>query len=153
TFAPIPRAYFAEVPQLASPREKIRALLDAGMQRVLMLRFNAALAAMTAEDFVARVLVERLATRAVWIGEGFRFGDGGKGDLARLQQVGLEEFFTADAVASVLEGGERISSSRIRKLLAAGEFEPAAELLGRPFSIGGHVMRGQQLGRKLGCPT
>ena len=153
SFAPIPRAYFAEVPQLTSPREKIRALLDAGMERVLLLRFNAALAAMTAEDFIARVLVDRLRAREVWIGEGFRFGHERKGDLALLQQLGLEDFFTAEAVPSVLEGGERISSSRIRALLAAGEFEQAGELLGRPFSISGHVVHGAQLGRKLGYPT
>jgi riboflavin kinase/FMN adenylyltransferase len=153
TFAPIPRAYFAEVPQLNSPREKIRALIDAGMQRVLLLRFNAALARLSAEDFIARVLVERLAAREVWIGEGFHFGHERKGDLALLQQLGIEEWFTAEAVPPFVVDGERVSSSRIRKLLAAGEFEQAAELLGRPFSIGGHVVRGQQLGRKLGYPT
>src|SRR5262249_30669113 len=128
-------------------------LLDAGMQRVLLLRFNAALAATSAEDFVARVMVERMRVREVWIGEGFHFGHERKGDLALLQQLGLEEFFTAEAVAAVAEGGERIASSRIRSLLASGEFEPAAELLGRPFAIGGHVVYGAQLGRKLGYPT
>jgi riboflavin kinase/FMN adenylyltransferase len=153
SFSPIPRAYFAEVPQLTSPREKIKALIDAGMERVLLLRFNAALAAMTAQDFVARVLVDRLAAREVWIGEGFQFGHQRKGDLALLQQIGIEDWFTADAVPAFVVGGERVSSSRIRALLAAGEFESAAELLGRGFSIGGHVVRGQQLGRKLGYPT
>ncbi len=153
SFAPIPRAYFAEVPQLTSPREKICALGAAGMDGVLLLRFNAALAAMTAEDFIARVLVERLRAREVWIGDGFRFGHDRKGDLALLQQLGLEEFFTAEPVPPVIEGGDRISSSRIRSLLAAGEFEQAADLLGRPYSIGGHVVRGAQLGRKLGYPT
>ena len=68
TFAPIPRAYFAPTPQLSSAREKIRALCDAGMERVLLLRFNAAMAATTAEDFIMRVLVERLAAREVLIG-------------------------------------------------------------------------------------
>ena len=153
TFAPIPRAYFAEIPQLSSPREKIQALIGAGMQRVLLLRFNAAMAATTAEDFIARVLVERLAAREVWIGEGFHFGHARKGDLALLQQLGAEEWFSADAVAPFLVGNERVSSTRIRAALAAGEFEIAAELLGRPFSIGGPVVRGQQLGRKLGYPT
>ena len=153
SFAPIPRTYFAEVPQLSSPREKIKALIDAGMERVLLLRFNAALAAMTAEEFIARVLVERLAAREVWIGEGFRFGHQRKGDLALLQQVGIEDWFTAGVVPPLLAGGERVSSSRIRAFLAAGEFELAAELLGRGFAIGGHVVRGQQLGRKLGYPT
>jgi riboflavin kinase/FMN adenylyltransferase len=153
SFAPIPRAYFAEVPQLTSPREKLRALLAAGMERVLLLRFNAALAAMTAEDFIARVLAERVAAREVWVGEGFRFGHERKGDLALLQQIGIDDWFTAESAPPFLVNGERVSSSRIRSLLAAGEFEAAAELLGRAFSIGGHVVRGQQLGRTLGYPT
>jgi riboflavin kinase/FMN adenylyltransferase len=153
SFWPIPRAYFAEVPQLSSPRDKIKALIDAGMERVLLLRFNGALAAMTAEDFIARVLVERLAAREIWIGEGFQFGHQRKGDLALLQRVGIEDWFTADAVPPFVVGDERVSSSRVRALLSAGEFELAAELLGRAFSIGGHVVRGQQLGRKLGYPT
>jgi len=153
SFAPIPRAYFAEVPQLTSPREKIKALIDAGMQRVLLLRFNAQLADMTAEDFIARVLVDRLATREVWVGDGFKFGHGRKGDLTMLQELGVEEWFTADVVAPFVVDGERVSSSRIRTLLAAGEFDAVETLLGRRFSIGGHVVHGQQLGRKLGYPT
>jgi riboflavin kinase/FMN adenylyltransferase len=119
----------------------------------LLLRFNASMAAMAAEDFIAQVLVERLAAREVWVGEGFHFGHGRKGDLALLQQVGIEDWFTAEAVPALMVDGERVSSSRIRALLAAGEFESAATLLGRSFSIGGHVVHGQQLGRKLGYPT
>jgi riboflavin kinase/FMN adenylyltransferase len=153
TFAPIPRAYFAEAPQLTSPREKIRLLLDAGMERVLLLRFNAKMAAMSAEDFIANILVERLRAREVWVGEGFHFGHERKGTLAMLQEVGIEEFFTAGAVEPVTAGETRVSSSRIRKLLAAADFDAAADLLGRRFLIGGHVVRGQQLGRKLGWPT
>jgi len=153
SFSPIPRAYFAELPQLTSPREKIRALIASGMERVLLLRFNASMAAMSAEDFIASVLVERLAAREVWVGEGFHFGHGRKGDLALLQQVGVDDWFTAEAVPAFVVDGERVSSSRIRGLLAAGEFESAATLLGRSFSIGGHVVYGQQLGRKLGYPT
>jgi riboflavin kinase/FMN adenylyltransferase len=153
SFAPIPRAYFAEAPQLTSPREKIRALIATGMERVLLLRFNAAMAGMTAEDFIASVLVARLAAREVWIGEGFHFGHERQGDLTLLQRVGVEDWFSADSVPPFVVNGERVSSSRIRSLLAAGEFESAAELLGRAFSIGGHVVHGQQLGRKLGYPT
>jgi len=97
--------------------------------------------------------VERLASREVWIGEGFQFGHQRKGDLTLLQQVGVEDWFTAGVVPPLVADGERISSSRIRAFLAAGEFELAADLLGRGFAIGGHVVRGQQLGRKLGYPT
>ena len=153
TFAPIPRTYFAKAPQLSSAREKIAALVDAGMERVLLLRFNAALAAMAAQDFITRVLVERLRAREVWIGEGFHFGHERRGDLALLQQLGVEEWFTASAVEPVLVDGERVSSSRIRALLEAGDLDRAEQMLGRRFAIGGHVVHGQQLGRKLGWPT
>jgi riboflavin kinase / FMN adenylyltransferase len=153
TFAPIPRAYFAEVPELTSVREKVQALIAAGMQRVLLLKFDAKMAMTSAGDFVSRVLVERLAAREVWVGEGFRFGHERKGDLALLQELGIEEWFTAATVPPFIVDGERVSSSRIRSALADGEFEAAGDLLGRQFSIGGHVVHGQQLGRKLGYPT
>jgi len=154
SFAPIPRVYFSRaVPQLTTPREKIAALLAAGMERVLLLRFNAALAATSAEDFVLRVLVQRLQAREVWVGEGFRFGHARAGDLALLQRLGAAHGFGADVVPPFAIDGERVSSSRIRALLAAGDFDAAARLLGRRFSIDGHVVRGQQLGRKLGYPT
>ena len=154
SFAPIPRVFFSRaVAQLTTPREKIAGLLGAGIERVLLLRFNAALASMSAEDFVARVLLERLRTREVWVGEGFRFGHARSGDLALLQRLGAAQGFRADVVPPFEMDGGRVSSSRIRALLAAGDFDGAARLLGRRFSIGGHVVRGQQLGRKLGYPT
>jgi riboflavin kinase/FMN adenylyltransferase len=156
SFEPIPRAFFARgsiVPQLTSAREKIAALIDAGMRRVLLLRFNAALAAMSAEEFVAQVLVARLGAREVWVGEGFRFGHARLGDVGVLQQLGQSQGFDAGVVAPFVLGGERVSSSRIRAQLTAGDFDGAARLLGRRFMIGGHVVRGQQLGRKLGYPT
>ena len=156
SFAPIPRVYFARgaaVPQLTSTREKIAALLAAGMDTVLLLRFNAALAAMSAQDFVQRVLVDRLTAREVWVGEEFRFGHARQGDLALLRELGSRHGFSADAVAHVEVQGERISSSAIRVALAAGEFEHAARAGARRFTMGGHVVRGLQLGRKLGYPT
>jgi riboflavin kinase/FMN adenylyltransferase len=156
SFAPIPRVFFGAgraVPQLMSVREKIAALRDAGMCRVLLLRFDAKLAAMSAADFVARVLAARVGAREVWVGEGFRFGHCREGDLATLQREGAAHGMRADRVAPIAIDGERVSSSRIRALLAAGEFDAAARLLGRRFAIGGHVVRGAQLGRKLGYPT
>ena len=156
SFEPIPRAFFArgaQVAQLTSAREKVAALIAAGMQRVLLLRFNAALAAKSAEDFVAQVLVARLGAREVWVGEGFRFGHARRGDVDLLRQLGQAQGFDADVVPPFESGGERVSSSRIRSLLSAGDFDGAARLLGRRFMIGGHVVRGQQLGRKLGYPT
>ncbi|MBU6198040.1 MAG: bifunctional riboflavin kinase/FAD synthetase [Xanthomonadaceae bacterium] len=156
SFAPIPRVYFAggaAVPQLSSVREKILALRDAGMSRVLLLRFDARLAAMSAADFIARVLVKRIGAREVWVGEGFRFGHGRAGDLAMLRREGAAHGLHAETIEAFVIDGERTSSSRIRALLAAGDFDAAACLLGRRFAIGGHVVRGAQLGRKLGYPT
>ena len=156
SFAPIPRTFFARgigVPQLTSAREKIAAIFDAGVQRVLLLRFDAALAAMSAEEFVARVLVARLGAREVWVGEGFRFGHARLGDVNLLRRLGQASGFVADEVPPLELDGARVSSSRIRALLAAGDFNAAARLLGRRFRIDGHVVRGQQLGRKLGYPT
>ena len=156
SFAPIPRVFFMRgtpVPQLGSVREKIAALLAAGMQRVLLLRFNAALAAMRAEDFVVRVLIARLNVRDVWVGEGFRFGHNRQGDIDLLRRLGRQHGFEVEVAPTVTLDGERVSSSRLRELLAAGDFDAAARLLGRRFTIGGHVVRGAQLGRKLGYPT
>lgn len=154
TFAPIPRAYFgAGVAQLTSAREKVDLLLKAGVERVLLLRFDARLSAMSADDFVSRIVVHRLAAKQVWVGEGFRFGRGRAGDLAMLQRIGTEIGFEANAVEPFVIDGERVSSSRVRAALAASDFAGAANLLGRNFAIGGHVVRGQQLGRKLGYPT
>jgi riboflavin kinase/FMN adenylyltransferase len=87
------------------------------------------------------------------VGEGFRFGHARAGDLALLQRLGQVHGFRAEVAPIFALDGERVSSSRIRALLAAGDFDAAARLLGRRFAIGGHVVRGQQLGRKLRFPT
>jgi riboflavin kinase/FMN adenylyltransferase len=154
TFAPIPRTYFGTgVAQLTSPREKVELMFEAGIECVLLLRFDARLAAMRAEEFVSQIVVRRLAAKEVWVGEGFRFGHARAGDLAMLQRIGNENGFQASAVEPFFVDGERVSSSRIRALLAASDFTATVRLLGRNFAIGGHVVHGQQLGRKLGYPT
>lgn len=155
SFEPLPRAFFArhELPRLASRREKIEGLLDAGMQRVLMLRFNEALAAMSAEDFVRQVLVKRLAVREIHVGAGFHFGHKRQGDFALLERMGGELGFQAVKMPPVQIDGERVSSSVIRTCLGEGRFDDAATLLGWPFAISGRVAHGNKLGRKLGYPT
>ena len=156
SFEPIPREFFARgapVPRLASAREKIERIGDAGIERLLLLRFDATLAAMQAEDFVARVLLARCGVREVWVGADFRFGHNRRGDVAMLETLGRQHGFSARTLPDIEVGGERVSSSAIRTHLSAGEFEAASRLLGRGFSMGGHVVRGQQLGRKLGYPT
>jgi len=155
SFEPLPRAYFSgePLPRLSSVREKLRGLDAAGMAKTLLLRFDAALTAMSAEDFVRRVLVQRLAVREVWVGADFRFGHKRAGDVAMLERMGAALGFTARTMPSVLLDGSRVSASRVRLLLAAGEFAGAASLLGRPFVIEGRVEQGNQLGRTLGFPT
>jgi riboflavin kinase/FMN adenylyltransferase len=155
TFDPLPRAFFSKEPvaRLSGVREKAEGMTAAGIRELLSLRFDRALTEMSAEDFVRRVIVGRMAAREVWVGEDFRFGHRRGGDFALLQAMGAGLGFTAHAVPPVVVDGERVSSSRVRSLLAAGDFAAAARLLGRPFVIDGHVEHGQQLGRTLGYPT
>jgi riboflavin kinase/FMN adenylyltransferase len=155
-FEPLPREFFAKddpPPRLTLARAKVEGLHVLGADLVGLLRFNAALSAMSAEDFVRTVLVKRLRAREVWIGPEFRFGHRRSGDLALLQRMGSGLGFTAGEIEPVHVQGERVSSTRIREALRNGDFAGAAQLLGRPYAIGGRVVRGKQLGRTLGFPT
>ena len=156
TFEPLPREFFAPrspPPRLTLARTKVEGLRRFGAQGVGLVRFDGRLASLSAEDFVRRCLVGRLAAREVWIGPEFRFGHKRAGDIALLQQMGDALGFSAGEIEPVHLRGERISSTRIRELLVAGEFAHAADLLGRPYAIDGRVVRGKQLGRTLGFPT
>ncbi|MEO8012178.1 MAG: bifunctional riboflavin kinase/FAD synthetase [Dokdonella sp.] len=156
SFEPIPREYFAaaaKVPRLDDVRGKIEQIAAAGADTLLLLRFNAALAAMQAEGFVEHVLVQRCAAREVWVGGDFRFGHARRGDGELLRTLGERHGFHAEVFGEFSLGDARVRSSVIRELLADGDFDSAARLLGRRFMIGGHVVRGRQLGRKLGYPT
>lgn len=156
SFEPLPREFFAPLsppPRLTLARSKIEGLRGLGAEGVGLIRFDGKLSALSAEDFVRRCLVERLRAHEVWIGPEFRFGHKRGGDIAVLQRMGAEHGFTAGEIAPVDLHGERISSTRIRELLRAGNFEHAGELLGRPYAIDGRVVRGKQLGRTLGFPT
>ncbi|CAN7173666.1 bifunctional riboflavin kinase/FAD synthetase [Pseudoxanthomonas sp. LjRoot168] len=156
TFEPLPREFFSKdhpPPRLTLARAKVEGLLGLGADRVGLLRFDARLSAMSAEDFVRTLLVGRLAAREVWIGPEFRFGHRRGGDVVLLQAMGSELGFSADAIAPVEVQGERVSSTRIREALKSGDFTTTTRLLGRPYAIGGRVVRGKQLGRTLGFPT
>lgn len=156
SFEPIPREFFARgepLPRLTSAREKIGLLFEAGIERLLSLRFDAALAAMPAERFIEDVLVARAGAREIWVGADFRFGHARRGDIAMLHAFAGRGGFTVEVMPDVGLDGGRASSSAIRAQLAQGEFDAAARLLGRRFTIGGHVVRGRQLGRTLGYPT
>ncbi|QOY62024.1 bifunctional riboflavin kinase/FAD synthetase [Lysobacter sp. H21R4] len=158
SFEPLPRELFARgapPPRLLSPRAKAEGLCELGIDQVGLLRFRKRMASMSAEDFVNEVLVRLLQAREVWVGPGFQFGRNRGGDLALLQRMGAQASpgFIAGAIEPVTLDGERVSSTRIREELQAGDFATAARMLGRPYAISGRVVRGAQLGRTLGYPT
>jgi riboflavin kinase / FMN adenylyltransferase len=156
TFEPHPREFFSpdQAPtRLTSLREKLERLAVEGMERTYVCRFDYGLAQIAADDFVERILVRGLGVRYLLVGDDFRFGARRSGDITLLQQQAARYGYTVDAMSSVLLGGERVSSTAVRKALAAGDLAHAARLLGRPYSVSGRVVRGDRLGRKLGFPT
>lgn len=156
SFEPLPREFFAKgTPpgRLMLPRDKLQGFARADVDGVGLLRFDAQMAAMPAETFIAQVLHARLAAREVWVGPEFHFGHQRRGDLPLMQAEGEKYGFSAHAIAPVMYQGERVSSSRIRAALAAGDFALARQCLGRSYSISGRVLHGRKLGRELGFPT
>ncbi|WP_110669134.1 bifunctional riboflavin kinase/FAD synthetase [Salinicola halophilus] len=155
-FEPQPREFFAgeqAPPRLTRLRDKVE-LLDAfGADRVLCLPFNDALRSLTANEFVQRVLIDGLRVRHLVVGDDFRFGCDRAGDFALLQAVGRERGFAVEHTRTFLLDDERVSSTRVRTLLASGNFHQAARMLGRPYAYRGRVVRDQQLGRTIGVPT
>ncbi len=156
-FEPQPREHFqgaAGVPaRLTRLREKILALRQQPVDRVLCLRFDEKLAALPAESFIDEILVAGLGIRYVVVGDDFRFGARRKGDIALLRQHGQQHGFEAAPMHSVMVGGERVSSTRIRDALARGDLAQAEKLLGRPYCMCGRVAHGDKLVRTLGVPT
>jgi riboflavin kinase/FMN adenylyltransferase len=156
TFEPLPQAFFRpeqEPARLSTVYQKLSSFQAAGVDIVWMMRFGKQLASLPAREFVRQVLHADMRAKCVVIGEDFRFGRGREGNVEMLKQFGVEMNFAVETVAAVECGGQRISSSRIRQQLAAGDFQAAAECLGRPFRMEGHVVRGANLGKKLGYPT
>ena len=155
-FEPQPIEYFApeRAPRrLARFREKIAYLKAQQIDYLLCLHFDARLAEQSAEDFVQKILLESLNTRHLVIGDDFHFGKNRQGNFEFLQQNSARFGFTVDETETLMEDGERVSSTRIRHCIEQGNFEKAAELLGRPYSLSGRVAHGQKLGRQLGYPT
>ncbi|MCP5146229.1 MAG: bifunctional riboflavin kinase/FAD synthetase [Gammaproteobacteria bacterium] len=134
-------------------RDKYRLLAAAGVERVVVLNFNASLASLPAEEFVAEILVQRLGVRELVIGDDFRFGRGRSGDFALLEAMAGASGYVVQRAEPVNIDGERVSSTRIRTLLDAGEFAAAARMLGRKYRIGGRIVAGKANGRTIGFPT
>ena len=159
TFEPHPRDYFAAATGKASLaparigtlRDKLTELERCGIDQVVVLRFDARLAAQSAQDFISDVLVRGLGARYVLVGDDFRFGAKRLGDYAMLDAAGQAQGFDVARMNSYEVRGLRVSSSAVRQALGAGDMEAAAALLGRPYTISGHVVHGRKLGRALGA--
>ncbi|MES2611572.1 MAG: bifunctional riboflavin kinase/FAD synthetase [Pseudomonadota bacterium] len=159
TFEPHPRDYFAGAlhkPELAPARigtlrDKLTELARCGVQQTVVLPFDARLAAQSPQAFIEEVLMKGLGTRYVLVGDDFRFGAQRAGDYALLDATGQARGFDVARMNSYEVHGLRVSSSAVRQALGQGDMEAAARLLGRPYSISGHVVHGRKLGRELGA--
>jgi riboflavin kinase/FMN adenylyltransferase len=155
-FEPQPQEFFAgaKAPaRLMRLRDKVAALRELGVDRVLCVNFNDAFRALSAEAFVERLLVDGLGVQHLVVGDDFRFGVGRSGDFVFLEQSGNRLGFSVQNTASIAVDGERVSSTLIREALAAGDCGRAAMLLGHPYEIAGRVRHGDARGRELGFPT
>ncbi|KAB7623145.1 bifunctional riboflavin kinase/FAD synthetase [Alkalilimnicola sp. S0819] len=156
SFEPHPLEYLhpeKAPPRITRLRDKLLALRGCGLDALICLRFGPRLAALEAEAFVRRVLHDGLEARYLLVGDDFRFGRGRGGDYALLKGLAPRYGLALGRMDTVAEAGGRISSTRIRERLAAGELAEAERLLGRPYAISGRVSHGQRLGRELGFPT
>ncbi len=156
TFDPHPVRFFkpdAAPFRLTTLDQRARLFADAGADAMVVFHFDAALATLTADQFVAERLVAGLGVGGVVTGDDFTFGKARSGNIAVLAQAGAAHGFSVDTVAAVAQGGEPVSSSRIRERLKAGDPRGAAALLTRPFAIEGAVQHGDKLGRTIGYPT
>jgi len=156
TFEPHPREFFDpdNAPaRLSRLRDKLDAFSAMGVDRVLILRFDAALAGLEPDAFVDELLVAGLEARHVVVGDDFRFGRARAGDYDHLARAGQRCGFDVEAAATCALDGERVSSTGVRRALAAGRLDAAARLLGSPYTIRGRVIHGEKLGRDLGYPT
>jgi riboflavin kinase/FMN adenylyltransferase len=139
--------------RLDLPEEKLELLEPLGIRQLVLVPFTRELAALSPEAFVARVLAGQLQARRVAVGDNFRFGAGRCGDAADLRRIGADHGIEVVVVPTLWDGSERVSSSRIRRALAAGALTEAQRLLERPYRFSGGVVPGRGLGRQLGWPT
>ena len=156
TFEPHPRAYFnpgEPLFRLTDEAVKLRLLASTGLDGAIVLTFDAALAGLSAESFVERILVERFAVSGAVIGFNFHFGMNRAGSPDFLKAQGKKYGFAVDVVPRFEDNGRPVSSGPIRDALAAGRLDQAAEFLGYPWFVSGEVIHGDKRGRELGFPT
>jgi len=156
TFEPHPRTFFrpnAPSFRLTDRNAKLRLLGASGLDGVIVLGFDAALANLTADEFIEKILVQRLGVKGVVIGFNFFFGKNRGGSPELLAAAGKQHGFSVDIVAPFEEHGRRVSSGAIRDALGRGDVADAAALLGYPWFVSGEVIHGEKRGRELGYPT
>ncbi len=161
TFEPHPRDHFAAragkpeaaPARIGTLRDKLSELERCGIDQVLVMRFDDAFAALSPQAFIEGVLRDGLAARYVLVGDDFSFGARRAGNYALLDAAGPAAGFDVARMLSYEVHGLRVSSSAVREALAAGDMARAEALLGRPYSISGHVVHGRKLGRELGFRT
>ena len=153
---PHPKAFFQGVDDfalLSDPVQKVALLRAAGLDAYYILPFNDAVARMEPGEFLIRILVGQCKAVHLIVGEDFAFGAGARGNVAFIEREGAHYGLTVEVVPPIYAGAERVSSTRIRSLVAAGQMEEARALLGRPYAVAGTVTRGRGMGKELGCPT
>jgi len=156
TFDPHPRTFFRpDLPlfRLSSETDKLRLLAATGLDGAVILRFDARLAATSAQDFIDRILIDRLGIAGAAIGFDFHFGKDRQGSPAWLAGQGAERGFAVDIVPPLEDEGRPVSSGAVREALVAGKVVEATELLGAPWFVSGPVIHGEKRGRDLGFPT
>ncbi|MGO4378424.1 bifunctional riboflavin kinase/FAD synthetase [Pseudoduganella sp. RAF19] len=161
TFEPHPREFFARKmgdmskapPRIANLRDKLEALDNNCVDRVIVEHFSEHFASQSPQTFVEKVLVEGLHVKWLMVGDDFCYGSKRAGNVAMLAEAGKQYGFEVEILPTVRNGEHRISSSAVRAALAEGDFAHAEALLGHPYSISGHVIHGQKLGRDIGFPT
>jgi len=155
TFYPHPQEFFSghSRPWLTPLGEKAAFMKRLGVAQLVLLPFNQELSNLSPEVFVKEILLERLQAQHISVGADFRFGHRRTGDVALLERLAQQRRVRVTVVDLAESEGDRISSSRIRQALWAGDIPAAHHLLGRPYQLQGRVIRGQQLGRQLGFPT
>ena len=156
TFEPQPREYFAGAqvpPRLTRLREKVELLKLTGLDRLLLLPFNERTARTPAQWITNELFHDLLGAKYVVVGDDFRFGRDRAGNYEMIKLAGREQGYGVSHLGTLKQDDERVSSSRVRNVLAAGDFKLAEKLLGHEYFIMGRVVYGRQLGRQLGTPT
>jgi len=155
-FEPQPEEFFSEhhaISRLCCLREKLRLLKEAGIENVICLHFNSKFSELSAEQFVAQILVAALQVRYLIVGHDFVFGHNSTGDINLLRKASNKYGFAVEEISACMLNGVRISSSLIRAAVASADFKLAEKFLGRPYSLSGKVVHGDKRGRDLAFPT